>query len=202
MAENSRYWSNLTRLPLNRRSVLARAAAAGVAVAAAGAVACKTGGSSPSASTKPGASGQTGKQPKKGGVLTYAGGSGFAYDTQGRTFDPTVQTQFGAKGYTLFYERLLAYNLVNYAIEPELAQKWEQPAPTEYVFHLQPGVKWQNKPPVNGRPLVADDIVWTLERARTDDPKFFSRSLLTQVDKISAPDASTVRITTKSPDVA
>ena len=146
--------------------------------------------------------GQAAKQPKRGGVITYAGGSGRSYDVEGRSFDPAIQTLFGARGYTLFYDRLVAYNLRTYAAEPDLAQKWEQPSQTEYVFHLQPNVKWQNKPPVNGRPLVADDIVWTLERARTPDPKFFSRSLLAQVDKIEAPDKATVRITTKAPDAA
>ena len=201
MAGNESYWAGFDRARLSRRRVLLTAAGGGVTALATGA--CK-GGSGQGEKTN-GAGGTatvTAKQPKKGGVLTYAGGSGFAYDTQSRTFDPDIQTQFGAKGYMLFYERLLSYNLRTYAIEPELAQKWEQPSATEYVFHLQPNVKWQNKPPVNGRPLVADDIVWSLERARTDDPKFFSRSLLSAVDKIDAPDKATVKITTKQPDVA
>lgn len=97
---------------------------------------------------------------------------------------------------------MLAYNFRTFAIEAELAQKWEQPSPTEYVFHLQPGVKWQNKAPANGRLLTSEDAVWSLERARTDDPRFFSRSLLTFVDRIEAPDAATVRLTTKGPDAS
>jgi peptide/nickel transport system substrate-binding protein len=183
---------------LGRRALLTRGAAAGAALAAGSALAC--GSHKPASSGAP--AGQAAQQAKRGGILTYAGGNGYAYDTQRRTFDPDIQTQFGAKGYTLFYERLLGYDLRTYALQPELAQKWEQPSQTDFIFHLQPNVKWQNKPPVNGRPLVADDVVWTLERARTDDPKFFSRSLLAHVDQISAPDAATVRITTKVPDVA
>ncbi len=113
---------------------------------------------------------------------------------------PTFQTQFAAKNYTLFYERLLSrMYLRTYKVQPELAQKWEQPSPAEYVFHLQPGVKWQNKPPVNARPLVAADVTYSLERARTDDPKFFSRSLFTFIAKIDAPHAQTVQGTTKRP---
>ena len=131
----------------------------------------------------------------------HAGGAaGITDDTRGKTFDPDIENQDAAKGYTLFYERLLAYNLRTYAVEPEIAQKWEQPSPTDYVFHLQPGVKWQNKPPVNGRPLTVDDVVWSLERARTNDPRFISRSYLASVDRIEAPDKATVRITTKGPD--
>ena len=45
-------------------------------------------------------------------------------------------------------------------------------------------------------------MVWSLERARTDDPRFYSRSLLLGVDAITAPDDATVRISTKAPDVA
>jgi len=192
------YWAGIGNPKLRRRAFLTRATAAAAALAGGASLAC--GSRKPASPSSPAA--QTAKQPKKGGVLTYAGGNGYAYDTQRRTFDPCIQTQFGAKGYTLFYERLLGYDLRTYELQPELAQKWEQPSQTEFVFHLQPNVKWQNKPPVNGRPLVADDVVWSLERARTDDPKFFSRSLLSHVDQITAPDNATVRITTKTPDVA
>ena len=187
-----------THSSLSRRRLLLGAAAPAAGLMLASAAGCsnsrkQSGGAAPA---------QGASQPKRGGVITYAGGSGRSYDVEARSFDPEIQTLFGARGYSLFYDRLLAYNLRTYAVEPDLAQKWEQPSPTEYIFHLQPNVKWQNKPPVNGRPLVADDIVWTLERARTPDPKFFSRSLLTRVDTIAAPDKATVRITTKVPDAA
>src|SRR6476469_9958200 len=116
---------------LNRRHLLRAASAGGAGLALAAAGCGKSGTPSPSA--KPSGA----QQPKRGGVLTYAGGAAGSYDTQGRTFDPMIQTQFGAKSYTLFYQRLLAYNLVSYKLEPELAQKWEQPGPTEYLFTLQ-----------------------------------------------------------------
>jgi peptide/nickel transport system substrate-binding protein len=190
----------LSRNKLNRRALIARGVNASALLVASGSLACSA-RKSPDTGAKS-ATQVASKPPKKGGVLTYAGGSGYAYDTQKRTFDPCIQTQFGAKGYALFYERLLGYNLRSFEIQPELAQKWEQPSQTEFIFHLQPNVKWQNQPPVNGRPLVADDVVWSLERARTDDPKFFSRSLLARVDQITAPDQATVRVTTKVPDVA
>jgi peptide/nickel transport system substrate-binding protein len=182
--------SLLSRRRLIRGGVLG---GTGMALVAAG---CGTRGRP----AKPGSSGQGAQQAKPGGILSYAGGAAGSYDTQGRTFDPMIQTQFGAKSYTLFYQRLLAYNLVSYKIEAELAQKWEQPSPTDYLFTLQPGVKWQNKAPVNGRALTADDIIYSLERGRTNDPRFFSRSLLTLVDKIEAPSPTTIRITTKGPD--
>lgn len=181
---------------LTRRRLVQTSAAAGAAAGFIG-VAC-------SAGRKPAGAGQAAsqpaKQPKRGGVLTYAGGNAGSYDTRGPSFDPHQNFQFGVKGYTLFFERLLAYDLRTYQVQPELAQKWEQRSDAEYVFTLQPGVKWQNKPPVNGRPMTTDDVLYSLERARTNDPKFSSRSLLANVDKIEAPDSKTIRITTKGPN--
>jgi len=181
---------------IRRRALLAKSGAGAAALALGSTLACG-GKSTPRAGSAQ--AGTPGGTAQRGGTLVYAGGPAGSSDSQGRTFDPDIQTQFAAKNYTLFYERLLAYDLRSYKVQPELAQNWEQPSPTEYVFRLQPGVKWQNKPPVNARPLVAADVVYSLERARTDDPKFFSRSLLTFIDKIDAPDPQTVHVTTKGP---
>jgi hypothetical protein len=177
--------------PLSRRKLVAGVGSA-AALLATSAVACNT-SRTPLAGPASGGS-QTGKTPKRGGVVNYAGGQGLgSQDIGGRPIDPNTQTQGGAKSFALFYERLVAYNIQTYEVEPELAQKWEQPSPTEYVFTLQPSVKWQNKEPVNGRPMTADDILWSLQRAQTNDPKFLSRSLLSQVDTIQAPSPSTIR---------
>src|SRR6266567_422362 len=201
-AKGERTMPNATRAGAPLRSRLSRRSALSGLAAAAGRAGLTALGAGCSAGTRPASSGPAAgsnqaKQPKRGGVLNYAGGAAGSNDTRGRSFDPTIQTQWASKAYTLFYERLLSYDLRNYKVGPELAQKWEQPSQTEYLFTLKQGVKWHNKPPANGRPLTADDIVWSLERARTDDPKFYSRSLLTLVDKIEAPDKSTIRITTK-----
>src|SRR5438105_334569 len=182
----------------SRRRLLAGVSAGGGGLALFG-VGCTSGGGRPSGASS-GAPSRATAQAKRGGVVNYAGGSAGSFDTQGRSFDPHVQTQGGAKSYTLFYERLLGYNLTTYTVEAELAQKWEQPAPTEYLFTLRPDVKWQNKPPVNGRVMTTDDVLWSMQRARTDDPKFYSRSLLEQVDKVEAPSQSAIRVTTKGPD--
>src|SRR6476660_8907488 len=48
--------------------------------------------------------------------------------------------------------------------------------------------------------MTADDVVYSLNRVRTDDPRFQNRLLLSSVDKIEAPDKATVRVTTKVPD--
>lgn len=187
----------------SRRRLLQQAGLGGASLALAAAIGCSSGHKpAGGAQTAAKASNQAGGQPKRGGVLNYAGGTAGSHDTFGGGYDPHTQSGFTARNFGLFYERLLAYNLRTYALEPELAQKWEQPSPTEYLFHLQPGVKWHNKPPANGRPLTADDVVWSLERARTNDPRFMSRSLLAVVDKIDAPDEATVRVTMKAADAS
>lgn len=96
------------------------------------------------------------------------------------------------------YNRLVRYRGDAQLPEPDVAQSWEQ-AGTDVVFKLHEGVKWQNKPPVNGRDFTASDVVFGLERARSDDPSFIHSGDLAVVDTIEAPDDSTVRLTTKYP---
>ena len=45
-----------------------------------------------------------------------------------------------------------------------LAQGWETPDSGTTIIHLRRGVRWHNLPPVNGRELVADDVVDTYSR--------------------------------------
>ena len=49
----------------------------------------------------------------------------------------------------------------------ELAESWETPDPTTIIYHLRKGVKFHNKPPVNGRELTADDVVWNINMQLT-----------------------------------
>jgi peptide/nickel transport system substrate-binding protein len=148
----------------------------------------QSGGTSPSTTTT--------KQPKRGGLLRRQAAAAGA--TQGIPIDPHVQSFIASRPFRLMYQGLLRYDMRTLDVAPELAQKWEQPSPTEYVFTLQPNVKWQNKPPVNGRALTADDVVYSIERIRSNDPKFINRSLLDNLDRIQAVDASTIRMTTKA----
>jgi len=83
-------------------------------------------------------------------------------------------------------------------IEPDLAESWAQPNETTYVFKLRKGVRWHNKPPVNGRELTAEDVKYTYERFLTvkGNP---NRSMLEQVEKIEALDPYTVKFTLSEP---
>ena len=45
-----------------------------------------------------------------------------------------------------------------------LAESWEFPDAETAIYYLQKGVHFHNKPPVNGRELTADDVVFSLIR--------------------------------------
>src|SRR3989441_11620837 len=83
-------------------------------------------------------------------------------------------------------------------IEPDLAESWTQPNDTTFVFKLRKGVRWHNKPPVNGRELTAEDVKYTYERFLSvkGNP---NRGMLEQVEKIEAVDRYTVKFTLSEP---
>lgn len=79
---------------------------------------------------------------------------------------------------------------------PDLAVAMpEQPDAVTYIFKLRPA-KWENKPPLNGRDLTAEDVVKNWERFRSEHPV---RILLTDVDRVDAPAPDTVRFILKQP---
>jgi peptide/nickel transport system substrate-binding protein len=45
-----------------------------------------------------------------------------------------------------------------------LAESWEQPDLQTVIMHVRKGVNWQDKPPMNGRELIADDIAYHYNR--------------------------------------
>lgn len=139
-------------------------------------------------------------EPKRGGIVRHT--AGFEARPPGYTFDPHTNQMIATTGYRLFYQGLLAYHLRTYEIEPEIAQRWEQPSATELLLTLQPGVRWQNKPPVNGRELTVEDILFSFERIRTNNPRFINRSLFDTVDRIEPVSKTALKVTTKWPDAA
>lgn len=48
-----------------------------------------------------------------------------------------------------------------------LAESWEFPDETTIIFQIRQGIRWQNKAPVNGRELTADDVAFNINRAFT-----------------------------------
>jgi peptide/nickel transport system substrate-binding protein len=83
-------------------------------------------------------------------------------------------------------------------IEGDLAESWTQPNDTTYVFKLRKGVRWHQKPPVNGRELTAEDVKYTYERFLTIKGNG-NRPVLEQIDRIDVIDPHTVRFVLKEP---
>lgn len=80
---------------------------------------------------------------------------------------------------------------------PCLLESWEFPDNLTIIMHVRPGIKWQNKPPVNGRAFTADDVVWNLTRYK-DDP-FVETTYFKMIDSITKIDGMTVQVKLKSP---
>ena len=45
-----------------------------------------------------------------------------------------------------------------------LAESWEIPDDETVIYHIRQGIHWHDKPPVNGRELTADDVVFSVNR--------------------------------------
>jgi peptide/nickel transport system substrate-binding protein len=139
-------------------------------------------------------------QPKRGGILRVRG------------FDPpNFDHQLTSAGFTqsaagFVYSKLVRHKVGaditpgTFIIEPDLAERWEELDDTTYVFHLRQGVKWHNKPPVNGREFVADDVKFSYERMLTEKGSV-NRYLLDSVDRIEVVDRYTVKFLLKEPYV-
>jgi len=86
-----------------------------------------------------------------------------------------------------------------FPLEGDLAESWSQPNETTYVFKLRRGVRWHNKPPVNGRELTAEDVKYTIERFMTVKGNA-NAYMLRAVDRVDTPDKYTVKLTLKEPN--
>src|SRR3989440_4980209 len=136
--------------------------------------------------------------PKRGGTVSIRG-----WDPP--LFDPMLTTAYRVQiPLTFTHSRLVKHKAGpsiapgTFAVEPDLAESWTQPNETTYVFKLRRGVRWHNKPPVNGRELTADDVRYSVERFLTvaGNPSAY---MLRAVERVEAVDRYTVKFTLKEP---
>jgi peptide/nickel transport system substrate-binding protein len=144
--------------------------------------------------------GEAGGPPKRGGTLRVRG-----YDPV--HFDPHLTINFKTNNTLSFvYSKLVRHKVGaeirpgTFVVEPDLAARWETPDDTTYIFHLRKGVKWHNKPPVNGRELVAEDVKFTYDRFLTEKGNA-DRYILELVDRVEVVDRYTVKFVLKEPYV-
>ena len=136
--------------------------------------------------------------PKRGGTVTIR-----AWDPP--HFDPYLIISYKTQVVHSFtHSRLLKHRAGpsvapgTFPIEGDLAESWSQPSETTCVFNLRKGVRWHPKPPVNGRELTAEDVVYSVERFKTVTGNA-NAYMLASVDKVEALDRYTVRFTLKEP---
>jgi peptide/nickel transport system substrate-binding protein len=78
---------------------------------------------------------------------------------------------------------------------PGLATEWKLQGQTAWVFKLRSGVKFHN-----GDPLTSADVKYSLERTYDPAAKTRVSTVFSTIDRIEAPDPSTVIFHTKKPD--
>ncbi len=105
-----------------------------------------------------------------GGTLTLVS----AADIPHRDVHQVRQETLAALGPGLAYSRLLRLRtgpLVqqpSLMLECDLCESWRLTSDFDYEFQLRPDVRWQNLNPVDGRPLVAGDLVYSYQRMETE----------------------------------
>ncbi len=109
---------------------------------------------------------------------------------------------------SLQQSKLLRYADINAGIlEPDLVSIPEIVDDETYVFILRPGVRWWDREPTNGRPLIADDIRLNSERQIAgldaqggEDPTLLRQSLYARSASLDILDDETLVFRTDGPD--
>ncbi len=93
-----------------------------------------------------------------------------------------------------------------FVLTGRLAESWETPDPTTFIFKIRQGVHWHDKEPMNGRELTAQDIeynfhrVWGLGSGFTEPHEIYTGPLARiPVESVTATNTYTVAIKLKQP---
>ena len=194
---------NLSRVRLSRRRALAAAGGVGASALALSLVGC--GGSSGDA--KPGASNDksglltapedTSKQAKSGGTLPWF------VSSEPISLDP-LTTSVGSIPQALWaYSRLLRFkpstpgNNSKGELEGDTAESWEiSQDGLQVTFKLRNNVKFDPRPPTNGRAMEANDVKWSWDRFAASSGSAGEvsnkKNPASPVDSFSTPDNRTV----------
>ncbi len=132
-----------------------------------------------------------------GGLLASGSSSAetfrWANDGDANSMDPYTRNETFLLTFAQnIYDPLIRRNR-QLKVEPALAQRWENPSPTVWRFHLRPGVKFQG-----GQPFTADDVVFSYQRAI--GPGSQLNANFATVKAVRRIDDLTVDFETKEPD--
>jgi peptide/nickel transport system substrate-binding protein len=103
--------------------------------------------------------------------------------------------------YGLLTNAVLLYDWINGVPgKGGLAESWEWSTPTEMVFRLKKGVRFQELSLGKGREMDSGDAVASLDRARRTEAGFGFGNSYRYVKKYEAADKHTVKVQLSSPD--
>jgi len=188
MASNG-YWHRLQARRLSRRRLIATGGAGAAGLAFAAACSDKKSGTSPDG-TPGGAAGQ----PVSGGRMKSARNAVFD------TLDP-----YNSVASLNILARLYNVLLKQSALKPDLivmdlAESYEQPSPTEYIFTIRPGVRIPpNEYGVPERDMDAEDVVVAYDRIKTLPEATACAFICNWIESHSAPEPMIYKLTTPRP---
>ena len=209
MAAESEYWGRFWRRRLSRRRLLQTTAVTGAGLAAAGVVGCgdDEGGGGDGAQQTATAE----ASPKAGGTFTtplvgLSSGNPPSLDAQRQlTFLAQIPAAF-------HYSRLIKFAsgrseevdgatsvLIDFSnAEGDAAEDVPEVVDgTVFNFKLRDNLNFHNVPPVNGRPVTAEDVKHSIDIFATESPN--RGNWLAQVDKVEVTGDKTFTITLKKP---
>ncbi len=145
--------------------------------------------------------------PRRARAATPKAGGAFRF--RGYTpphFDPHLTASYTTMINLSFSHSRLLKHKAGPAVKPgvfeyegDLAEYWSQQDDTTYVFRLRKGVKWHNKPPVDGRELTTDDVKYTFDRFLTIKGNA-NRHMMASLAKVDAVDKYTLKFTLSQPN--
>jgi peptide/nickel transport system substrate-binding protein len=119
-------------------------------------------------------------QPRPGTII-------FLMENTPNNLDPRIGTDAESQ----YLDSLIFSSLVQrtnqMTVAPDLAESWQIPDPLTYIFHIRPGVHFQN-----GQPLTSADVKYTFESILSGAVKTPKRGSFAIVRDIDAPDPLTV----------
>jgi peptide/nickel transport system substrate-binding protein len=119
----------------------------------------------------------------------------FLIESSPANLDPRIGTDAQSEHIDeLLFDGLVARD-ANFRFTPALAQSWEQPDATTYIFHLRSGIHFHD-----GRPFTARDVVWTIDSMRTGAVITPKAASYASIASVVARDAQTVIFHLSKPD--
>ena len=189
---SSSYWTRALGHRASRRSVLRAGGLAGAGLVGAALIGCGEDEPTPTTPTPPPDATPTpttpDEDPRRGGTL-----SPHSNVPAADTFNVVVNAW---EGYQLsgeqIYDRPISARPDERRFVLEAAESIEQPDTTTVVLKLKPGLIYQDRPPVNGRAVEAEDIVEFQYYCRDEDQAENNAFQNNSMDSVEAPDSQTV----------